>query len=92
MTSTLAAQRSASRTAYDCAAVRAAVFGWTQCSAFDYLAVDMLSSASASVRARLAGVLVRLGQHRLTRAIITRTSPGSDVLSAALLEHAVGRH
>lgn len=80
MTSTLAAQQSVSRTAYDCAAVRAAVFGWTQCAAFDYLAIDMLSSGSASARARLAGLLVRLGLHRVTRAIIARSSPGSDVL------------
>jgi methyltransferase (TIGR00027 family) len=83
MTSTLAAQRKASRTAYDCAAVRASVFAATGLRSFDYLAADVVNSASASLRARLGGVLLQLGIHGLVRWLVARTSPGADVFMFA---------
>lgn len=79
MSSTLAAQQRVSRTAYDCAGVRATVFASTQCRSFDYLAADLVSSSSASIRARAGVALLRLGATALTSAIVSRTSPGVDV-------------
>lgn len=83
MSSTLAAQQKVSRTAYDCAAVRAAVFAWTDCHSFDYLAADMVSGSAASPRARMGVALTKLGVKKLTRALLSRASPGSDVFMFA---------
>lgn len=79
MSSTLAAQSAVSRTAYDCAAVRAVVFEWTKCQSFDYLAAEMVRGPSVSARARLGVALAKLGAHGLTRRIASRTSPGVEV-------------
>jgi methyltransferase (TIGR00027 family) len=83
MSSTLAAQQKASRTAYDCAAVRAAVFAWTDCRSFDYLAAEMVSGSAASPRARMGVALTRLGVKKLAQALISRASPGADVFMFA---------
>ena len=80
MSSTLVAQQKASRTAYDCAAVRAAVYAWTGCRSFDYLAAHFVRGSSASLRARLGVALSGLGATALTKFLVSRTSPGSDVL------------
>jgi methyltransferase (TIGR00027 family) len=83
MSSTLAAQQKVSRTAYDCAAVRAAVFAWTDCPSFDYLAADMVGGSAASPRARLGVALTKLGIKKLTQVLVSRASPGSDVFMFA---------
>jgi methyltransferase (TIGR00027 family) len=83
MSSTLAAQNSASRTAYDCAAVRASVFASTGLCSFDYLAADVVSRGSASARARLGVALLRFGGKVLVRKLVAKTSPGSDVFMFA---------
>jgi len=83
VTSTLAAQQKVSLTAYDCAAARAAVFAFTNCESFDYLAADMLRGGSASFKARLGLGFLNLGAHGLVRRLIARTSPGSDVFMYA---------
>lgn len=83
MSSTLAAQQKVSRTAYDCAAVRATVYASTGCASFDYLAADLVSGSSASLRARMGVALLRLGATGITRAIVSRTSPGADVFMFA---------
>ena len=49
MTSTLAAQQKVSLTAYDCAAGRAAVYAFTGCESFDYLAADMVRGGRVSI-------------------------------------------
>lgn len=79
MTSTLAAQQQASRTAYDCAAVRAAVYYWTGCESADYLAPHFARGPSASWKARIGVALAGMGAGSLTKLIISRTSPGVDV-------------
>lgn len=79
MTSTLAAQQKASRTAYDCAAARAAVFASTDLRSFDYLAADVVNSGSASFLTRFVVVLLKLGAHGLIRKLIAKTSPGGDI-------------
>lgn len=79
MSSTLAAQQRASRTAYDCAAVRAAVYFWTGCESSDYLAPHFVRGPSASIRARLGVALAGAGAQSLTKFIVSRTSPGVDV-------------
>lgn len=83
MSSTLAAQQKVSRTAYDCASVRAAVFAWTGCRSFDYLATEMVSGSSVSPRARAGVTLVKLGASSLARVLISRASPGADVFMFA---------
>lgn len=83
MSSTLAAQQTVSRTAYDCAAARAVVFAWTKCQSFDYLAADLVRGKSASPLARVAVALARLGAHGLIRKILARASPGVDVFMFA---------
>jgi methyltransferase (TIGR00027 family) len=80
MSSTLSAQQRASRTAYDCAAVRAAVHAWSGCRQSDYLAIDFVRGAAASLRARLGIALINIGLVRLTRLLVSRTSKGADVL------------
>lgn len=80
MGSTLAARQGISRTAYDCAAVRAAVHAWTGCDAGDYLAARLVRGPSASVGARLGVMLARAGASGLTRRLIARSSPGAEVL------------
>lgn len=80
MGSSLAAHRKASRTAYDCAAVRAAVHAWTGCTAFDYLAHHFVRGPSASLRAKIGVHLARAGAASLTQWLITHTSPGAEVL------------
>jgi methyltransferase (TIGR00027 family) len=83
VTSTLAAQQKASRTAYDCAAVRAAVHAATGLQSFDYLAADIVSSGSASLQARFCVALLKLGIHGPVRMLINRESPGSDIFMYA---------
>lgn len=83
MTSTLAAQQTVSRTAYDCAAVRAAVHALTGCGSFDYLAADMVAGGSGSFRARLAVAIVKMGGSRLALRLGSRVSPGVDVFMFA---------
>lgn len=78
--STLVAQQRASRAAYDCAAVRAAVYAWTRCRSFDYLAAHFVRGPSASARARVGVALARLGASALTKLLISRTAPGTEVL------------
>jgi methyltransferase (TIGR00027 family) len=79
LSSTLAAQETASRTAYDCAAVRAAIYAWTGYRSFDYLAADMVSGKSASLKARMVVALGKLGAARLSLAIVSRASHGADI-------------
>jgi methyltransferase (TIGR00027 family) len=83
MSSTLAAQRTVSLTAYDCAAVRAAVYAVTKCESFDYLAADMVSGGPASFRARFAVALVKAGGASLALTLGSRVSPGIDVFMFA---------
>jgi methyltransferase (TIGR00027 family) len=83
MTSTLAALKRASRTAYDCAAVRATVYAMTGCQAFDYLAADVVAGSTASFRARAGVTLLKLGAVGLTHWVVARTSPGSEVFMFA---------
>jgi len=80
MSSTLSAQHRASRTAYDCAAVRAAVHAWSGCGQSDYLAIDFVRGAAASIRARLGIALINMGLVGLTKLLVSRTSRGADVL------------
>ena len=80
MSSTLSAQNRASRTAYDCAAVRAAVHAWSGCSEMDYLAINLFDNPVASMRARFGVALIKLGLVGLTRLLVSRTSMGVDVL------------
>lgn len=80
MSSTLAMHQRASRTAYDCAAVRAVMYAWTRCPSSDYLAVHFVRAPSASVRARLGVALSRLGASTLTKLLVSKTSPGAEVL------------
>ena len=80
MSSTLSAQNRASRTAYDCAAVRAAMHAWSGCKEMDYLAIELFDGSAASMRARLGVALIKVGLVRLTRFIVSRTSKGVDIL------------
>lgn len=79
MSSTLAATKNASRTAYDCAAVRAAVYSWTKCDSFDYLAGDLVRGGTASFRARLGVELIKFAPSNVTQWLVNGTSPGSDI-------------
>jgi len=83
MSSTLAAQQKVSRTAYDCAAARAAVFAWTNCQSFDYLAANLLSGGAAPLSSRMALALLKLGAHGLVRRMLALASPGADVFMFA---------
>ncbi len=80
MSSTLSTQNRASRTAYDCAAVRAAVHAWSGCGELDYLAISLFGGAPASMRARLGVALINMGLVGLTKLLVSRTSRGVDVL------------
>ena len=79
MTSTLAAQRTASRTAYDCAVARATVFALTELRSFDYLASYAAGWGSAPLQTRFGVAMIRLGGARWTQRAIARSSPGVDV-------------
>jgi methyltransferase (TIGR00027 family) len=83
MSSTLAAQHRASRTAYDCAAARAAVFASTGLRSFDFLAEEIVRNGSPSPRARLGLILLGFGAHRLVSMLIAKSSPGADVFMFA---------
>jgi methyltransferase (TIGR00027 family) len=63
--------------------VRASVFASTGLRSFDYLAAEVVSGGSASLRARLGVALLRCGATGLTRQLIARTSPGADVFMFA---------
>jgi len=80
MSSTLSVQNRASRTAYDCAAVRAAVHAWSSCREMDYLAINLFDNPAASIRARFGVALIKVGLVGLTRLLVSRTSMGVDVL------------
>lgn len=79
MSSTLASQERVSVSAYDCAAVRAAVHAYTGCESFDYLAADIARGGSCSLRARAVLRLVRLRVPRLALALAERVTPGVEV-------------
>jgi len=83
LSSTLAAQQKVSLTAYDCAAVRAAVQALTACPSFDYLAADMVTGGSCSLRARIGVALAKAGGARLALKLGSRVSPGVDVFMFA---------
>lgn len=83
MSSTLAAQHTVSRSSYDCAAVRALVHARTQSRRADYLAREFRFSSIASLRAFLCMGLLRVGAHRLVRALMAQVTPGADVFLQA---------
>lgn len=78
MSSSLARLQRVSKTAYDCAAVRAAVHAGTGSPVADPLASDMLRGNTGSPMARLAHLLIKFGALGVLTWMIRRTAPGAE--------------
>lgn len=79
MASTLSIKGELSTTAFECAVVRAALYGSSGDGRLDYLAKNSASSCQTFL-GKLGFFLIKIGQSNLTLKIASRVSPGGYVL------------